>query len=249
VALAWPCGLENHSHVPDFRPWSSALTISAAPKPSTTTTSNTSSGRRSEVFPFPVCAPLYRRNRYTDQTISRNLSTFSTASSPEVSRRLPQRRHHQEIHHNTSAPEIDVDVKKVRSKRCDAAFRARVDFYMVYSLRRSQRAEARSLHRRTLSSFQNPLPNELIPINPLGLSVTYFARTRRSSDVLIPLVRVGVAGGRLASLGPTSARHVLLFPKHFLRAYATAHSIGLARGSPGALYGASGAYGFPPAPS
>ena len=77
---------------------------------------------------------------------------------------------------NTSAPEIDIDVKKVALEEMqNPPYRARVDFYMVYYSPADHSELKRDLYTANfVFLFKSHVPNELIPINPLGLSVTYF---------------------------------------------------------------------------
>ncbi len=77
---------------------------------------------------------------------------------------------------NTAAPEIDVDVKKVALEEMQTPpFRARVDFYMVYYSPADHSELKRDLYTANfVFLFKSHVPNELIPINPLGMSVTYF---------------------------------------------------------------------------
>jgi hypothetical protein len=46
--------------------------------------------------------------------------------------------------------------------------------YFLLLARRPQRAEAHTLHGQLVFVFKSNAPNELIPINPLGLAITYF---------------------------------------------------------------------------
>jgi len=77
---------------------------------------------------------------------------------------------------NTAAPEIDVDVKKVALEEMqNPPFRARVDFYLVYYSPADHSELKRDLYTANfVFLFKSQVPNELIPINPLGLSITYF---------------------------------------------------------------------------
>ena len=77
---------------------------------------------------------------------------------------------------NSASPEIDVDVKKVALEEMQVPpFRARVDFYMVYYSPADHSELKRDLYTANfVFVFRTQVPNELIPINPLGLSVTYF---------------------------------------------------------------------------
>src|SRR6266481_7217647 len=77
---------------------------------------------------------------------------------------------------NTAAPEIDVDVKKVALEEMQTPpFRARVDFYMVYYSPADHSELKRDLYTANfVFLFKSQVPNELIPINPLGMTITYF---------------------------------------------------------------------------
>jgi type IV secretory pathway TrbF-like protein len=77
---------------------------------------------------------------------------------------------------NTAAPEVDIEVKKVSLEEMQTPpFRARVDFYMVYYSPADHSEIKRDLYTANfVFVFKNQVPNELIPINPLGLTITYF---------------------------------------------------------------------------
>lgn len=77
---------------------------------------------------------------------------------------------------NTSAPEIDVDVKKVALEELqNPPYRARVDFYLVYYSPADHSELKRDLYTANfVFVFQARVPNELIPMNPLGLTISYF---------------------------------------------------------------------------
>src|ERR1700689_4241710 len=77
---------------------------------------------------------------------------------------------------NTAAPEIDVDVKKVALEEMqNPPFRARGDFYMVYYSPADHSELKRDLYTGNfVFVFKTQVPNELIPINPLGMTITYF---------------------------------------------------------------------------
>jgi hypothetical protein len=77
---------------------------------------------------------------------------------------------------NTSAPEIDVDVRKVALEQMQAPpFHARVDFYMVYYSPVDHSELKRNLYTANfVFVFKSQVPNELIPLNPLGMTITYF---------------------------------------------------------------------------
>jgi len=77
---------------------------------------------------------------------------------------------------NTAAPEIDIEVKKVSLEEMQTPpYRARVDFYMVYYSPADHSEIKRDLYTANfVFVFKSQVPNELIPINPLGLTITYF---------------------------------------------------------------------------
>ena len=77
---------------------------------------------------------------------------------------------------NTAAPEIDIEVKKVSLEEMQTPpYRARVDFYMVYYSPADHSEIKRDLFTANfVFVFKSQVPNELIPINPLGLTITYF---------------------------------------------------------------------------
>ncbi|MGH9405121.1 MAG: hypothetical protein ACRD3D_04695 [Terriglobia bacterium] len=77
---------------------------------------------------------------------------------------------------NPSAPEVDIDVQQVALEpMIKPPYKASVDFYMIqYS------PVDHSVLKKTLCTasfvfvFRQKVPNQLIPINPLGLTITYF---------------------------------------------------------------------------
>jgi type IV secretion system protein VirB5 len=77
---------------------------------------------------------------------------------------------------NTAAPEIDVDVMKVALEQMqNPPYRARIDFYLVYYSPADHSEVRRDLYTGNLVfAFQTRVPNELIPVNPLGLTISYF---------------------------------------------------------------------------
>jgi type IV secretory pathway TrbF-like protein len=128
-------------------------------------------------FLSQFCTLYYRRNRYTIQNdFSKSLyfldgklanGILDTYRKDDIIKRFIT---------NTAAPEIDVDVKKVALEEMQTPpFRARVDFYLVYYSPADHSELKRDLYTANfVFVFRTQVPNELIPINPLGLSVTYF---------------------------------------------------------------------------
>jgi type IV secretion system protein VirB5 len=119
----------------------------------------------------------YRRNRYTIQDdVAKSLyfldgklasGILDAYRKDDIIRRFLT---------NGSSPEIDIDVKKVSLEQLETPpYRSRVDFYMVYYSPADHSELKRDLYTASLVfTFQTHVPNELIPINPLGLTISYF---------------------------------------------------------------------------
>jgi type IV secretory pathway TrbF-like protein len=128
-------------------------------------------------FLSQFCALYYRRNRYTIQDdFSKALYFLDGKLADGI---LDANRKDDIIKKfliNTSASEIDVEVKKVALEDMQTPpFKARVDFYLVYYSPADHSEIKRDLYTANfVFVFKSKVPNELIPINPLGLAITYF---------------------------------------------------------------------------
>src|SRR5882762_4319942 len=128
-------------------------------------------------FLTQFCALYYKRNRYTIQNdFSKALYCLDGKLADGI---LDEYRKDDIIRKfitNTSAPEIDIDVKKVALEDMQTPpYKARVDFYMVYYSPADHSEIKRVLYTANfVFVFKSQVPNELIPINPLGLAITYF---------------------------------------------------------------------------
>jgi type IV secretion system protein VirB5 len=90
----------------------------------------------SKYFLTQFCSLYYRRNRYSIQDdFSKALYFLDGRLADGIIDAYRKGDHIKKFLSNTSAPEIDVDVKKVALEDVQAQpFKARVDFYMVYYL-------------------------------------------------------------------------------------------------------------------
>jgi type IV secretory pathway TrbF-like protein len=119
----------------------------------------------------------YRRNRYTIQNDFAKSLYFLDG---KLANGILDAYHKDDIIRkfltNSSAPEVDVDVKKVALEELETPpFRARVDFYLVYYSPADHSELKRDLYTANfVFTFQSKVPNDLIPINPLGLTISYF---------------------------------------------------------------------------
>ena len=128
-------------------------------------------------FLSQFCALFYRRNRYTIQNdFSKSLYFLDGKLANGILDAYRKNDLIKKFITNTSAAEIDVEVKKVALEEMqNPPFRARVDFYMVYYSPSDHSEMKRDLYTANfVFVFRTQVPNELIPINPLGLSITYF---------------------------------------------------------------------------
>ena len=128
-------------------------------------------------FISQFCALYYRRNRYTIQDdLSKSLYFLDGKLADGILDAYRKDDIVRKFLTNTAAPEVDVEVKKVALEQMQTPpFRARVDFYMVYFSPADHSELKRDLYTANLVFiFKSHVPNELIPINPLGLAITYF---------------------------------------------------------------------------
>jgi type IV secretory pathway TrbF-like protein len=119
----------------------------------------------------------YRRNRYTIQNdFTKSLYFLDGKVANGILDAYRKDDIIRKFLTNTSAPEIDVDVKKVALEDLQSPpYRARVDFYLVYYSPADHSELKRDLYTANfVFVFQTHVPNELIPINPLGMTISYF---------------------------------------------------------------------------
>jgi type IV secretory pathway TrbF-like protein len=128
-------------------------------------------------FLSQFCALYYRRNRYTIQNdFSKSLYFLDGKLADGILDAYRKDDIIKRFITNSAAPEVDVDVQKVALEQMlTPPFRARVDFYMVYYAPADHRELKRDLYTANfVFLFKSQVPNQLIPINPLGMTITYF---------------------------------------------------------------------------
>jgi type IV secretion system protein VirB5 len=128
-------------------------------------------------FLSQFCALYYRRNRYTIQNdFSKALYFLDGKLADGILDAYRKDDIIKKFLMNTSAAEIDVEVKKVALEDMQTPpFKARVDFYLVYYSPADHSEIKRDLYTANfVFVFKTKVPNDLIPINPLGLAITYF---------------------------------------------------------------------------
>jgi type IV secretory pathway TrbF-like protein len=128
-------------------------------------------------FLSEFCTLFYRRNRYTIQDdFSKALYFLDGKLADGILDAYRKDDIVRKFITNTAAPEIDIEVKKVALEEMQTPpYRARVDFYMVYYSPADHSEIKRDLYTANfVFVFKSQVPNELIPINPLGVTITYF---------------------------------------------------------------------------
>src|SRR5205085_5609954 len=126
-------------------------------------------------FLSQFCRLYYRRNRYTIQDdFSRALYFLDGKLASAVLDTYRKDDIIKKFLSNTSLAEIDVEVKKVALEAMESPSKARVDFYMVYYSPDHSELKRELYTANFVFFFQKHVPNELIPINPLGLTISYF---------------------------------------------------------------------------
>jgi type IV secretion system protein VirB5 len=128
-------------------------------------------------FLSQFCSLYYRRNRYTIQNdFSKALYFLDGKLADGILDAYRKDDIIKKFLMNTSAAEIDIEVKKVALEDMQSPpFKARVDFYMVYYSPADHSEIKRDLYTANfVFVFKTKVPNELIPINPLGVAITYF---------------------------------------------------------------------------
>jgi type IV secretory pathway TrbF-like protein len=141
--------------------------------------------REAKYFLSEFCRLYDRRNRYTIHDDFTKALYFLDGKL--ASQTIEQSRKDDTIRaflNNPSAPEVDVEVQKVALEAMQKPpYRASVDFVRVeyapadHSVLRKTRYTA-----NLVFLFKDEVPSELIPINPLGLTVTYFRQDQAFND-------------------------------------------------------------------
>jgi type IV secretion system protein VirB5 len=128
-------------------------------------------------FLSEFCALYYRRNRYTMRDdFAKALRFLDGKLADGILDAYRKDDILRKFLTDSSASEIDIEVQKVALDEMQSPpFRARVDFYMVYYASADHSELKRELYTANfVFVFRSHVPNELIPINPLGLTITYF---------------------------------------------------------------------------
>jgi len=133
--------------------------------------------REAKYFLSEFCRLYYRRNRYTIHNDFTDALYFLDGKlANDTIERHKKEETVNKFLTDPSSPEVDIEIRKVALESMEKSpYRASVDFYRV------EYAPAdHSILNRTLWTanfvflFKDRVPNELIPVNPLGMTITYF---------------------------------------------------------------------------
>jgi type IV secretory pathway TrbF-like protein len=128
-------------------------------------------------FLSQFCTLYYRRNRYTIQNdFSKSMYFLDGKLADGIIDTYRKNGIIDKFLTNTSAPEIDVDIKNVALEGLqNPPYRARVDFDMIYYSPVDHSELKRDLYTADfVFIFRTQVPNALIPVNPLGMTISYF---------------------------------------------------------------------------
>jgi type IV secretory pathway TrbF-like protein len=128
-------------------------------------------------FLSQFCTLYYGRNRYTiNDDFSKSLYFLDGKLASDIVDAYKKNDVIKSFLTDPSQPEIDIEVKNVALEDMQTPpYKARVDFEMVYYSPADHSELKRTLYTANfVFVFKTNVPNELIPINPLGLAITYF---------------------------------------------------------------------------
>jgi len=126
-------------------------------------------------FLSQFCELYYRRNRYTIQSdFARALYFLDGKLANGILDAYRKDDIIKKFLTNLHLFEVDVEVKKVALEEMQPPYKARVDFYMVYYSPDHTELKRDLYTANFVFVFRKHVPNELIPINPLGLTISYF---------------------------------------------------------------------------
>ncbi len=133
--------------------------------------------REAKYFLSEFCRLFYRRNRYTIHDDFTKALYFLDGKLANDT--MEQSRKSDTINsflNNPGAPEVDVEIEKVSLQTMQSSpYRASVDFFRIeYAPADHSVLQKTRYTANFVFMFKDEVPNELVPINPLGLTITYF---------------------------------------------------------------------------
>jgi len=133
--------------------------------------------KEAKYFLIQFCELYYRRNRYTvNDDFTKAFYFLDGKLANDI---MGTYKNDKVIEHylsNPSSPEVDIDVQQVALEpMLKPPYKASVDFYMIKYSPVDHSVLKKTLYTATfVFLFRSDIPSQLIPINPLGLTITYF---------------------------------------------------------------------------
>ena len=140
-------------------------------------------------FLSEFCRLYYRRNRYTiNEDFTHALYFLDGKLANDVMEAYKRNDTINGFLTNPAAPEVDVDLRKVTLEQLQTApYRASVDFYRVEYAPADRSVLKKTIYTATfVFMFKDQVPNQLIPFNPLGLTITYFREDQAFTNEVRP---------------------------------------------------------------
>jgi hypothetical protein len=133
--------------------------------------------KEAKYFLTQFCELYYRRNRYTvNDDFTKSLYFLDGKLANDIIAAYKKDGVIERYLDDPSSPEIDIDVQQVALEPMDKApYKASVDFYLIQCSPVDHSVLKKTLYTATLVfMFRPSVPSALIPINPLGLTITDF---------------------------------------------------------------------------
>jgi len=128
-------------------------------------------------FLTEFCRLYYQRNRYTiNDDFAKALYFLNGKLANAVMEQYKQNDTINKFLTNPSAPQVDISIQDVTlGPLRKPPYHARVDFYRIEYSPADHTVLKKTLCTASfLYIFRRRVPNDLIPVNPLGLTITYF---------------------------------------------------------------------------
>jgi type IV secretory pathway component VirB8 len=128
-------------------------------------------------FLSDFCRVYYGRNRYTIRdNFKQSLMFMEAQLANSVAEAYRKNKTIENYLQDPSAPDIEIEVERVSIEDLRSApYKATVDFYEIaYSPGEHVESKRTLYTAHFVFLFRDSVPNDLIQVNPLGLTVTYF---------------------------------------------------------------------------
>ena len=133
--------------------------------------------KEAKYFLTQFCQLYYRRNRYTlNDDFTKSFYFLDGKLANDLMTAFKKEKVIENFLSNPSAPEVDIDVQQVALEpMLKPPYKASVDFYMIQYSPVDHSVLKKTLYTATfVFVFRTNVPSHLVPINPLGLTITYF---------------------------------------------------------------------------